>query len=157
MKINYLKTFVLLGLSLFVFSCSHYDEVQANLKESKSGDDESHNAGRNCGSCHNVNGSEAVREAGWWTISGTVFSNGSSLQTKATIEIWEKPNKQGKLIKRLVSDDKGNFYTNQFINLSNGAYPVIIVGLNSKQMNVAFTGGSCNSCHGVSRSTLEIN
>jgi cytochrome c553 len=157
MAIIKIRTLVVLGLTLFVYSCSHYDQVQANLTESKSGDDESHNSGKDCGSCHNKNGSEAVREGGWWTVSGTVYASGSSVQRNATIELWEKPNKQGKLIKRLVTDDKGNFYTNQFLNLTNGAYPVIIVGSNSKQMNVAFTGGSCNSCHGVSRSTLEIN
>ncbi|MCF8427776.1 MAG: hypothetical protein K9H61_10025 [Bacteroidia bacterium] len=150
------KVLVLAVFMTFVFACSHVDEINANLEESSS-DEKSHNAGENCGSCHNVSGSEAVREAGWWTVAGTVYSSGNSPQTNATIELWEKPNKQGALIKRLVSDKIGNFYTNQIIDFKGGCYPSITVGSNTKYMNQKYEGGSCNSCHGVTTNKLEIN
>jgi hypothetical protein len=151
------RIIVLLVFSAFVIACSHSDQVNADSKESGSGEGESHNPGQNCASCHNVSGSEAVREGGWWTVAGTVFSNGTSPQKNATIELWEKPNKQGKLIKRLVSDSKGNFYTNQTIDFNGGCYPSITVGSKTIYMNQKFNGGSCNSCHGVSVGKLTIN
>ena len=100
----------IIWLSLFLgsitwISCSHYEQLQQNLVASESGDDESHNFGENCGSCHNVNGNEAVLEAGWWTISGSVSTTQGRAQKNAVVELWEKPNKQGSLIKRLEVDD----------------------------------------------------
>jgi cytochrome c553 len=157
MKIKSISLLVFFMLSLVLVSCSHYNQLKADLKESSNGDDESHNTGQNCMSCHNISGSEAANEGGWWTIAGSVYSSANKPQKNATIELWEKPNKQGKLIKRLVSDDKGNFYTNDIINLGSGAYPVVMVGSNSKAMNQAFKGGSCNSCHGVTTNALVIN
>ncbi|OYU94921.1 MAG: hypothetical protein CFE21_14680 [Bacteroidetes bacterium B1(2017)] len=140
-----------------IVSCSHYDQIQADLKESGSGEDESHNSGQNCASCHNVSGSEAAREGGWWTVAGTVYTNSGNLNKGVTVELWEKPGKQGKLIKRLTSDSKGNFYTNQILNFGNGVYPSISVGSNTKSMTQGFSGGSCNSCHGVTTNKLTIN
>ena len=157
MKIKSINILYFFIVALSIVSCSHYDQIKADLKESSKGDDESHNTGQNCMSCHNVNGSEAAREGGWWTVAGSVYASVGKPQKNATIELWELPNKQGKLIKRLVSDDKGNFYTNEILNFSSGVYPVIIVGSNSKVMGPAFKGGSCNSCHGVSSSALIIN
>ncbi len=156
MKISLNRILFFFVFSLVLVSCSHYDQIKADLVESSKGDDESHNTGQNCMTCHNVSGSEAVREGGWWTVAGSVYSSGSSPQKNATIELWEKPNKQGKLIKRLVSDDKGNFYTNEILNIGNGVYPVIIVGSSSKAMSQGFSGGGCSSCHGVTTKSLEI-
>ncbi len=141
---------------MFWISCSHFEELQANPKESELGGDESHNAGRNCGSCHNVNGNEA-EQAGWWTISGTTFQSNGRPQKNAIVEIWEKPGRQGNLIKRLVADDLGNFYTNQILNFKGGAYPSITLNDKTISMGSAFNGGSCNSCHGVSTPQLSID
>ncbi len=157
MKVSFFKLLVFFVFSVFVVSCSHYEEINQNLTESSSGDDESHKAGQNCSSCHNKTGHEAVREGGWWTVSGTVFTSSGKAQKSAIVELWEKPNKQGKLIKRLAVDDLGNFYTNQTLALSSGVYPSISVGSNSLSMTQAFVGGSCNSCHGVTRSSLQLN
>ena len=146
----------LFSAALLWVSCSHYDELQANLIESEQGDDESHNVGRNCGSCHNVNGNEA-KQAGWWTVSGSVFTSKGNTQKNAIIELWEKPNRQGKLVKRLVSDDLGNFYTNQILNFKGGVFPSISVNNQTISMGSAFNGSSCNSCHGVTTSQLSID
>jgi len=151
-------TVLLIFLTLmFWISCSHFEQLQANPKESERGDDESHNAGQNCGSCHNISGSEAVLEAGWWIISGSVFQSNGRPQKNAIIEIWEKPNNQGKLIKRLYADDLGNFYTNQILNFKGGVYPSITLNNQTISMGTSFNGGSCNSCHGVTTSQLSID
>jgi len=143
-----LKIIVTLVLLVALEACSHYEQIQKDLVESTAGDDESHNSGENCGSCHNQNGNEAVREAGWWTVSGTVYNDNNKVEKNAVIELWEKPNKGGRLIKRLYSDDKGNFYTNQIIDFNGGCYPSITVGSSYITMEPAYSGGSCNSCHG---------
>lgn len=148
--------FVFLFFATVLGACSHYDELQKDPKESRRGEDESHNEGENCSSCHNVNGHEAVREGGWWTVSGTVFGDDDKVQSNAVVELWEKPNQQGKLIKRLEVDEEGNFYTNQILNFMGGCYPAIKLDNKVKVMPIPYTGGSCNSCHGVSTSKLEI-
>ncbi len=153
------KLFLILNAALLfvvMSACSHYEALQKDPVESKRGEDESHNEGENCGSCHNVNGHEAVREGGWWTVSGTVFGKDDDAQKNAVIELWEKPNRQGKLIKRLETDEEGNFYTNQILNFMGGCYPVIKLDNQVKIMPVPYTGGSCNSCHGVSTGKLVI-
>jgi cytochrome c553 len=152
----------IIWLSLFLgsitwISCSHYEQLQQNLVASESGDDESHNFGENCGSCHNVNGNEAVLEAGWWTVSGSVSNTQGRAQKNAVVELWEKPNKQGSLIKRLEVDDLGNFYTNQIINFKGGVYPSITTNNQTISMGTTFNGGSCNSCHGITTTKLTID
>lgn len=142
---------------VFVVSCSHYDTIQANLIESSSGSDESHNFGENCGSCHNKSGNEAASGNRWWTVSGSVYKSGNNPQKNAFIELWEKPNRQGKLYKRIATDSEGNFYTNQIFDFNKMCYPSIVVGSNYKNMSPAYSGGSCNSCHGISAKTLVIN
>ncbi len=145
--------FIIGGL---LFSCSHYDELQKNPKESGSGE-ESHLTGENCSNCHNKENNEAARE-GWWTVAGSVYKTNGQVQTNATMELWEKPNRQGKLIKMLSSDSKGNFYTNQILDFKGGCYPSIRVGTKSISMDTTqFNGGSCNSCHGVNRSKIVID
>ena len=152
---NFSKLLLVLFTQILIFSCSHYDQVQGDIKESGSGEG-SHNSGKNCGSCHNKNGTEAALE-GWWTISGTAYYPNGALHPNATIQLWEKPNKQGKLIKSLVSDSKGNFYTNQIINFNNGCFINISSGINSNNMSQSFNGGSCNSCHGISTAKITVN
>jgi cytochrome c553 len=155
MKIRYILVIAL--FSMFTIACSHYEELSKNSTDSKSGDDESHNPGQDCGSCHNKSGSEAALEY-WWTVAGTVFKTNGSAQKSATIELWTKPGKQGTMVKRLVTDDLGNFYTDQILNFQGGVYPVIITASDEKKMSSAFSGGSCNSCHnGSTQARLTIN
>ncbi len=150
---------LLFFITVVLVSCSHYDELTKNPQESST-KEESHEAGENCGSCHNNNNSPGEESPGsdkWWTVSGTIFSSQNRAQKNAVIELWELPNKQGKLIKRLVSDLKGNFYTNQIVDFNGGCYVTVTVGNTTKYMAPAFTGGSCNSCHGVSSAKIIVN
>lgn len=156
MKISSRVIIALLVLLITQMSCSHYDELQKDVQESSAGDDESHNSGQNCGSCHNKNGHEATQEGRWWTVSGTVFNASGRPLNGATIELFEKPNRQGKMVKSLVSDEKGNFYTNQIINVSAGLYPSVTYGSKQINMGPTYAGGSCNACHGVNVNAITI-
>ncbi len=145
-------------LTVVLVSCSHYSELTKNPQESTS-KGRSHEAGKNCGSCHN-NSNPSGESPGadkWWTVSGTIFSTYTSGQTNAIIELWELPNKQGKLMKRLVTDARGNFYTNQILNFNGGCYVSVTVGNTTKYMSPSYNGGSCNSCHGVSSAQVIVN
>jgi hypothetical protein len=145
-------------LAIVISSCSHYDEIQKNPKESKANDDESHNTGNDCMSCHNKSGSEAASE-GYWNVAGTVFFNNNPLNN-ATIELWSEPNGGGYKIYTLTSDKKGNFYTNKIIDFKGGCYPVAKKGNITKYMNSKFLGKiSCNNsgCHGGAAGTINFN
>lgn len=152
---------ILLLAGTFLFSCSHYDEIQKNTIESNANEDESHNSGKDCMSCHNQAGSEAANE-GFWNIAGTVFKDIDSDKTTGgvTVELWSEPNGKGFKIYSLVSDKKGNFYTNKIVNFNNGCYPIIKYGNKTKAMISSFRGGmSCSNsnCHGGLIDKLNIN
>jgi hypothetical protein len=141
--------------TVFCLACTHVEELENDVEESKP-DERSHNAGKNCSSCHNVNGNEASSE--WWTIAGTVYNTNGSVLNNATIELWDGKNRNGQLIKKLTSDLSGNFYTNQIINFKSGLFPVLVYEDSVKTMQSAFNGGSCNSCHnGTIQPSLKIN
>ncbi len=146
----------LLFFAIYLISaCSHFDELQKNPKESKV-NGRSHNSGKNCSSCHNVNGNEA--SSYWWTIAGTVYNTNGNVLNNTPIELWDGKNRTGNLIKKLTSDLNGNFYTNQIINFKSGLYPVMVYGTTVKTMTSEFNGGSCTSCHnGSTQALLKIN
>ena len=140
---------IVIGIS----SCSHYDDIQKNAKESIAGEDESHNSGQNCMSCHNASGSnEAVQEGGWWNIAGTAFKSSGSYAKEGSVELWTGPNRTGSLLYKLAIDDLGNFYTGKIVDFKGGVFPVLIDknGNLNKAMQSSTLNGACNSCHGVS-------
>lgn len=140
-------------LSLLIFSCSRYDELMKNGKESKAGASESHNSGLNCASCHNKQGiSEAKLEGGWWNISGTIYSGAGTTASASdgTVELWSGPNRTGTLVKKMEIDNLGNIFTAKVVALGGGVFPVLVNknGQVVKKMNESTANGSCNSCHG---------
>ena len=140
---------IIIGIS----SCSHYDDIQKNAKESIAGEDESHNSGQNCMNCHNASSSsEAVQEGGWWNIAGTAFKSSGSFAKEGSVELWTGPNRTGSLLYKLAIDDLGNFYTGKIVDFKGGAFPVLIDknGNLNKAMQSSILNGACNSCHGVS-------
>lgn len=135
------------GLALLITACSHYSELQKDAKESMAGDDESHNPGQNCMSCHNDNKNEASSE-GWWNIGGTAYKNNKTVKT-GSVELWTGPDRTGSLLYKLAIDEHGNFYTNKIIDFKGGFYPVLINqdGSFNASMGTKTINGSCNSCH----------
>jgi hypothetical protein len=158
MKLKKTTIFLSLLLATFFVACSHYDELQKNTKQSAAGDDESHNTGQDCMSCHNNSSNEASGE-GWWNVAGSVYSNNNPANN-VTVELWSEKLGKGFKISTLTSDKKGNFYTNKIINFNGGCYPKVISGNKVKYMDGIFTGNkSCSSsnCHGGTQSKIDIN
>lgn len=147
-------------IALFVYGCSHYDELQKNGKESKTGTAESHNAGQNCMRCHNKGEfSEAVLGGGWWNIAGTAYQASGNTAQSGSVELWTGPQRTGKLAYRLSIDALGNFYTAKVVNFYGGVYPVLVNedGSIAKSMPEPTTTGACNSCHGVTTDRIQFN
>ena len=112
MKKLIISTYLLLALGLV--ACSHYNEIQKDPKESMAGDDESHNPGQNCMSCHNDNKNEASFE-GWWNIGGTAYKNNKTVKT-GSVELWTGPDRTGSLLYKLAIDENGNFNKSTITN-----------------------------------------
>lgn len=145
---------------LIMASCSQYNKIQNDPEESALDSDESHNTGQNCMNCHNANGNEAVREGGWWYVAGSVFDdNGGVAKSAGYIELWSGPNATGNIMYRLAIDEKGNFYTNRIIDFGRGLYPVLKKTDDKIEahMSTSTKTGACNSCHGVSTLSLELD
>lgn len=150
--------FALTLIGVVVQSCSHYDEVMRNGKESTA-DEESHNPGKNCFSCHHDK-SNGPSSKYWWYIAGTVFEkNGNPAHSKGVIELWTQPNRTGELLYTLPVDKTGNFYTEKIFSFKEGFYPVLVEdgGAKFKAMPYLTSNGACNSCHGDSAKKLELD
>ncbi len=140
-----------------ILSCSHYDEIQKNGKESQSHSSESHNQGMDCMSCHHEQGNEAYDR--WWYVAGTVFlSDGTPAPSSGAIELWTKPGRSGEKIYTLQIDAKGNFYTQKIIDFKGGVYPVLVANSGTiTAMSTSTLNLACNSCHGISTERLTVN
>lgn len=177
-SVNFIEMKKILSVPLilalvFLAQCSHYDELKKHGLESAYGSDESHNFGQNCMSCHNDPHNEASGEYRWWNIAGSVEGvgegddsgggddddddNGGSTGS-ARIELWSQKNRQGQLYYTLPVDDEGNFYTAKIVQYYGVCYPVVVNNETGdwESMGQAFTGGGCNSCHGVTESMISI-
>lgn len=147
----------LIVLAGFVLqSCSHYDDIMKNAEESTA-NEKSHNAGRDCMSCHQDNSNEASEK--WWYVAGTVFDDNKKVaESSGAIELWTQPNRSGELLRKITIDKSGNFYTAKIVDFKGGFYPVY-VGNNGKvkEMSTQTSNGSCSSCHGVTKEVIEVD
>jgi hypothetical protein len=118
-------------------------------------DNESHNAGQNCMSCHHSGG----KGEGTFTVAGTVYnSSGAAVSPNATVKLYTGPGGTGSLVKTIEVDGKGNFYTTGNTDFGSGLY-VTVTGSsgNISKMNSSVTSGQCNSCHGSSTGKITVN
>jgi hypothetical protein len=102
----------------------------------------SHNAGRDCTSCHRD-----------FTVAGTVYgASGSSALAGATIRFTTAPDGGGTLLLTLTSDASGNFRSSQSLGFGPGVY-VDAAGPSGTRspMKAALPSGACNSCHDSSK------
>lgn len=153
------NVYIIATLVVFLFQCSHYDDLQRNGKESKNGSTESHNFGQDCMDCHNDPGSEAVKEGGWFHIAGSIYDEDETTPyTNARVELWSQPNGEGTKYYELEVDAYGNFYTEKVIDYNHTCYP-IVVDLESgdyEAMEPAFNSGGCNGCHGKTEVVISV-
>jgi hypothetical protein len=126
----------LISILLLAVSCE---------KENENAGNGSHNAGRNCLSCHTN-----------FKLAGSVYGKSlSSAYSGATINVTSQASGAGTVLATLTSDNSGNFYTGSTINFGTGVF-VSVKGTSGtvKNMGAAITSGACNSCHGSSTSKM---
>ena len=146
-------------LIILLLQCSHYDELQRNGNESSVGSTESYHFGEDCMNCHHENGSEAVREGGWWNIAGSVYKPDlSGPKTDAKIELWSQQNRSGTLYYTLDVDALGNFYTEKIVHFNGTCFPVVVdlVTGHYEDMHQAFHSEGCSSCHGKTEDVITV-
>jgi len=145
----------LLIVFLVELGCSHIPDKGINntwfapeLKESRA-NGSSHNAGRDCMSCHSRGGNREAASEGVWTVGGTVYqTNTTRVLPGSTLELYTGPNETGVKVISLPVDKKGNAYSNKKINFGSGLYPVVIGPTGKKEMMISsINQGACNSCH----------
>lgn len=111
--------------------------VSCENEENENDGGSSHNAGKNCLSCHS------------FSVAGTVYNAAfTSTYSSAVIEVTSGPEGTGTVLATLSSDLRGNFYTNSSVDFGSGVY-VNVLGNNGpvKYMNAKITTGACNKCH----------
>lgn len=150
MRIRLNESIIFVVISVVtILSCSHYDELERNGKESKHGAAESHNFMQDCMSCHNERGNEAAFIGGWWNIAGSSYAEDGSLPgKKGFVELWSQPNRTGTKYATFEMDDLGNFYSEKIIDYNGNCFPVLVSESGSfVSMSSTFRGGGCNGCH----------
>lgn len=149
--------FFMIGVFLFSFvvSCEKEDDENGENKDMSSSfnENESHNAGQNCMSCHKSGG----QGEGWFTVTGKVYNaSKTAVYPKATVKLYNGPNGTGTLVKTIEVDSKGNFYTTADLNFGNGLY-ITVTGTTGSvtKMGSSISTGQCNSCHGSSTGKIS--
>jgi hypothetical protein len=97
----------------------------------------SHNAGRNCLSCHN------------FTAAGTAYkSDGTTTYPGAIVRLTTASGGGGTVVAALTADASGNFYTSSSINFGTGLYVTATgTGGAATPMTATVSSGACNNCH----------
>ena len=123
--------------------------------DSKHGGSRSHNAGKNCQSCHLADGPGE----GCWEVAGTAYDSLSGgISPDVVLRLYTQPNDSGELKLTLEGEALGNFYTSKDPGLGAGLYPsVTSANGHTSRMQGRVTSGACNSCHGVSTEKIRVH
>jgi hypothetical protein len=105
----------------------------------------SHNAGKNCISCHSN-----------FKLAGSVYNKSfTKIYSGVKIKVTTQSNGQGSVLVTMNSDNSGNFYTGTSISFGSGVFVSAENTSGTVQyMNTSITSGACNSCHGSSTSKM---
>ena len=97
----------------------------------------SHNAGRDCTTCHS------------FTVAGTAYkSDGSTPYGGVVITLTSGREGTGTVLATLTSDASGNFYTSAPVAFGSGMFASATgTGGAMKSKTSAITSGACNRCH----------
>lgn len=114
----------------------------------------SHNAGRDCMTCHLPDG----EGEGCWTVAGSLYTAGGQHASGGIRTLlFSRPLGQGGVVMALESDQNGNVYTSQALDLGLGLFPAVINSTGDTAfMNESIRDGACNRCHGVSTDRIAL-
>jgi mono/diheme cytochrome c family protein len=117
--------------------------VSSKSSSSRASRGRSHNAGKNCLSCHKVGGSGT----GVFTAAGTVYRSNGAVQIDATVRLFTHGTNTEVI--NILTDDSGNFHTTKPISgLSNGLDAVVESAKGGMiSMGKTVSTGGCNACH----------
>jgi len=153
------KVFLMMLVLMFsvLVSCENDGDENGGNKDMSSSfnENESHNAGQNCMSCHKSGG----EGEGWFTVAGTVYNaSKTAVYPNATVKLYTGPDGTGTLVKTIEVDGKGNFYTTADVNFGSGLYTTVTGTTgNVSKMGASITTGQCNSCHGSDIGKISAN
>ena len=150
------KVIVAALISGVLFSMvSSCNKEENEVKVSKNGGMQSHNTGQNCMSCHKSGGSGEGR----FVVAGTIYkADMVTPNPNVVVKLYTEQGGAGLLKATLYVDAKGNFYTTEAIDLTQGLYPYVVGnGGSSQYMSSTISSGACNSCHGVSTDKLWVD
>lgn len=128
---------LVMGIALSVLACGGNSTSSPTAPSGTTSGTGSHNAGRNCLSCHS------------FTAAGTAYkSDGATAYPGVTIRLTTASGGGGAVLATLTADPSGNFYTSSAINFGTGLY-VTATGTSgaATPMGPAITSGACNNCH----------
>ena len=128
----------LVCLVIFGVSCERESEDEDEYGRS-------HNAGKNCLSCHSE-----------FKLAGSVYNKSfNASYPGAKIKVTSQANGGGSVLVSLTSDNSGNFHTGNSVNFGSGVY-VSVEGTTGtvKYINAAITSGACNSGNESSASKI---
>lgn len=144
---------VLLYISVLIFfqACDDdfFEKNEFEEMTSEHGEDESHENGKNCMSCHYTEGDGE----GWFSLAGTVYADDKDKFNDAKIILKDQ---QSNLIKVVEVDKLGNFYTTDEINFNKGLKVSIEYSGKVIPMNSSLYVGQCNLCHGDGEEKLIL-
>ena len=126
------------------------------IKVSKLGALISHNTGKDCLTCHSVEGAGR----GIFTVAGSIYKpDGVTPYPNLKVKLFAGENRLGSPVAVLDVDGNGNFFTTKEIARAYGdgdadvgyLYPSVISENGEYKMPTAYSlsVGGCNSCHGV--------
>lgn len=147
-----LCVFVGIISAYIITSCQHTFDCGTEKKISTA-NGKSHNAGKNCISCHVPNG----QGDGCFSIAGTVYDKTGAIAPTATIQFYAQPNGGGTLKATIPVNTSGSFYTSESMV---GYYPAVVSKAGTKTFMatpIAQGGGGCALCHGNSTSNIVVN
>jgi len=140
--------------TMFLHSCQTNDSLNGSPKVTSSFNaTRSHNMGQNCMSCHR----QGESGEGWFTVAGTLYdSTLTNTLPNKLIWLYSGADGSGQLIATLEVDGRGNFFTTDSIDFSNGLFTGVEGTSKTFYMENAITTGNCNSCHGVSTDRIWV-
>jgi cytochrome c553 len=144
--------FAIIASAYIISSCTHTFDCGSETKVSTA-NGKSHNAGKDCLSCHTSGG----QGEGCFSAGGTVYDKTGVIAPTASILFYSAPNGGGTLKATIPVNTSGSFYSSQSMV---GYYPAVVSKAGVKTFMstpIATGGGGCALCHGNTTDKILVN
>ncbi len=144
--------FTFIAAAYIITSCQHTFDCGSEKRISKA-TGKSHNAGKDCLSCHVPGG----QGDGCFSIGGTVYDKTGNIAPSSTIQFYSASNGRGSLKATVPVNTSGSFYTSESMV---GYYPAVVSKTGTKtymSTPIALGSGGCALCHGKTTEKIVVN